>query len=327
MFNEMVMKEDIVTWLSKYCLVKDEPQKVLDDDGIWNCSWRVPILLYEDKNGYCGFKHISSLIGLGENRGLVFYQGQPKLCRRCGELGHFVDACTKVVCGKCKEIGHAYTECTSVRKCSLCECEGHVFKDCPNSFANRTKLGRPMQKQEEFEEAFRAGAVVLDQELDVVDVEESSGKESEGSEWSEGDEAEVEENDNDVESEVDSELSGSISHRLPPVETESAQMECTEQRVQSKRSAETSDLESDLTPSGKVREDHFQSPQMAGSPMGLVLSNPTDPALELETQGGQVENHPIDGRGGGGGEQGEQMEKEKGLYSRCRRLNDSSQSF
>ena len=140
MFNETVKGVDLKVWLARFCTVKAEPTKHYDADGIWDCSWRVRVKQVPDPQSYQGLKQIPSVIMLGENRGYIYYAGQPKLCRKCGEHGHLVEACKNIVCGKCREIGHVFENCPNGRRCNLCGENNHLFRNCPKSFANIAKM-------------------------------------------------------------------------------------------------------------------------------------------------------------------------------------------
>ena len=60
-----------------------------------------------------------------------WYPGQPKSCRRCGDLDHLVKDCRNVRCFNCEQSGHRVEECEKAPMCSICRLTDHVVCDCP----------------------------------------------------------------------------------------------------------------------------------------------------------------------------------------------------
>ncbi|CAN2387534.1 hypothetical protein PRIEUP_LOCUS10424, partial [Pristimantis euphronides] len=129
--NESLSCVDIMTWLGRYGEVVDMPRKNLDEHGIWSGAWTFLVKL---KRSGQTVAHIPSSAFLGRDRILVFYQGQPKVCHRCGDPTHLAAACKVVRCALCGEDGHLAAACERIR-CHLCGDLGHPFSRCPRAFA------------------------------------------------------------------------------------------------------------------------------------------------------------------------------------------------
>ena len=61
----------------------------------------------------------------------LWYPGQPKSCRRCGDLGHLIKDCTSVRCFNCEKAGHRAEECEEPDTCSICRSHDHRENRCP----------------------------------------------------------------------------------------------------------------------------------------------------------------------------------------------------
>ena len=59
------------------------------------------------------------------------YPGQPKTCRRCGDLGHLIKECQSVRCFNCEQSGHQSEECEMPHLCSICRSADHMLHECP----------------------------------------------------------------------------------------------------------------------------------------------------------------------------------------------------
>ncbi|KAK6467184.1 zinc finger CCHC domain-containing protein 3 [Huso huso] len=146
MFSELVQYEDILTWLSQYCDVI-VGSTVKDDDGVKTGERKFQAKLRRDiVSG--DYKHLPNTIQIGSCRGYVFYMGQPKVCRSCGQTGHFSANCDQKFCRNCGAFGHFSNECKLPLKCNLCGESNHVFRDCPFAYANRVKKQRAVNLSE-----------------------------------------------------------------------------------------------------------------------------------------------------------------------------------
>ena len=60
-----------------------------------------------------------------------WYPGQPKSCRRCGDLDHFIKDCVNIRCFNCQQSGHRVEQCQEHPMCSICRSTSHAVRNCP----------------------------------------------------------------------------------------------------------------------------------------------------------------------------------------------------
>ncbi|XP_064415521.1 uncharacterized protein LOC135357517 [Latimeria chalumnae] len=106
---------------------------IYNDNGFWNGGYKVKVQL---KTSDTGLLHLPNFIFIGQDRGNLFYPGQPKVCSKCGSSRHFRADCAKQYCTRCSKAGHVSSNCTNSIVCNLCNREGHLYINCPRSINN-----------------------------------------------------------------------------------------------------------------------------------------------------------------------------------------------
>ncbi|MBN3301959.1 ZCHC3 protein, partial [Amia calva] len=155
-FNEAVAEYNIEVWLRRHCEFLPDSKRVMDEDGVWTGARRWQVRLQVEVTYIGGVRHMPSTIVLGANRVLVFYHGMPKLCRNCGALGHLATACTVIKCKICSQ-DHLTRACKQDSVCNLCGGGGHLFRNCPSSYANRAwVLGGNGEEENKIEASINA---------------------------------------------------------------------------------------------------------------------------------------------------------------------------
>ena len=76
-------------------------------------------------------KDIPSTVRIAGEFIRFWYSGQPKTCRRCGDLGHLIKECESVRCFNCEQSGHRSEECEMPLLCSICRSVDHLVYECP----------------------------------------------------------------------------------------------------------------------------------------------------------------------------------------------------
>ena len=130
MFNPHVSHETVGAFLRRYCKVLPGHGMVRDEFGIWNGCRQFRVILEKERGGYDGYRHPPASFSIGESRGVLFYAGQPKYCRKCLGFGHLAEGCTLVRCLNCNELGHTRRDCSRPERCTICGEEGHGFRTC-----------------------------------------------------------------------------------------------------------------------------------------------------------------------------------------------------
>uniref|UniRef100_A0A673WJB3 CCHC-type domain-containing protein n=1 Tax=Salmo trutta TaxID=8032 RepID=A0A673WJB3_SALTR len=100
----------------------------MDYDGMWNGNRKYAVR-FRTRTG--GIEYPPASFYIGGVKGYLYFYGQPKTCRRCGEEGHIAALCPNTFCRNCLEAGHLARDCKKPKSCNLnCFEAGHLARDC-----------------------------------------------------------------------------------------------------------------------------------------------------------------------------------------------------
>ena len=103
-------------------------------------------------------KIIPSALRIAGESVFISYPGQPKTCRKRGDVGHLAQGRKNPCCYNCESPGHWASECEKEPLCGICLKSDHPVADCPYrlfsanvanaedqfvSYADMTKQSRP----------------------------------------------------------------------------------------------------------------------------------------------------------------------------------------
>ena len=61
----------------------------------------------------------------------ISYPGQPKMCRKCCDVGHLAQGCKNPRCFNCEAPGHVSAECKVAPLRGICMKPDHPVSECP----------------------------------------------------------------------------------------------------------------------------------------------------------------------------------------------------
>ncbi|MBN3322093.1 ZCHC3 protein, partial [Atractosteus spatula] len=129
LYDPFLGDDDVTAFLLRHVSVIGQPERILDSRNVWAGKRKYRVKLRSDARGAGGFHHPPASFSLGASRAYLYYQNQPKFCRRCRGFGHQAAECRGNECVVCGAFGHVARECRK-KVCTLCETEGHLFKNC-----------------------------------------------------------------------------------------------------------------------------------------------------------------------------------------------------
>lgn len=75
--------------------------------------------------------YIPSSLSIVGDLVMIYYESQPRSCRRCGGKDHLANSCKTPRCPNCDESGHQKEQCPDNELCNVCFDDKHRTAFCP----------------------------------------------------------------------------------------------------------------------------------------------------------------------------------------------------